>query len=104
MKLQGLKRCPAKLAGKECKSSIFYDWGLELLDETGWNSITGGQIEGFKGHIQRNHIKICARCTTPYILEAGELVDISEELGSEDVKSILARGQTTLPHVKIKDP
>lgn len=104
MKLQGLKRCPAKLGGKKCNSPIFYDWGLELLLETGWNSITGGQIDSLKGHTGRDNIKICARCTTPYILEGKELIDISEELGAEDVKSILARGQTTLPHVKIKDP
>ncbi len=104
-KLKDLKRCPAGRVGRQkCNSPVFYDWGLELLDATGYNSVMGGQMEAFKGHVARNPIKICARCTTPYIIEGNELVDISEELGAEDVKSILLRGQATLPHTKIKDP
>ena len=104
-KLGTLKRCPANVAGKkECGSPVFYDWGLELLDEAGFTSIRGGNQERYRDYAGRNHVKICVRCTSPYILEGGELIDISEELSAEDVKAVLARGQALSPPPAVKDP
>ena len=102
--IEHLKRCPAKLGDSECGSAVFYDWGLELLDTKPTQDIRGGPSERFKDWASGNRIKICVRCTTPYIVEAGDLVDISAELSGEDVKSVLTRGQVLNPAPKIKDP
>lgn len=83
---------------------MFYDWGLVLLDARPVNDLRGGESERYHDWASQNHIKICSRCNTPYLIEGGELIDISAELGPEDVHAILARGQATLPHPKIKDP
>lgn len=102
--LDNVVRCQGKLGEADCGSPVFYDWGIELLTSEQYSSVRGGNIERYSDFGSRTHVKICARCTTPYIMEAGQLVDISAELTSEDVKAILARGQATLPHVKVKDP
>jgi len=66
--------------------------------------VRGGEIERFRDWASPTNVKICVRCTTPYVLQAGELIDLSHELSAEDVKAILTRGQATNPHPKIKDP
>jgi hypothetical protein len=83
---------------------VFYDWGLVILDTGQPTGVDGGELQRWKDYASPRAIKICARCMTPYVLEAGDLLDISAELGAEDIRSILARGQATLPHPKIKDP
>ena len=98
------KRCPAAFNGGECASAVFYDWGLQIIDAAGYLGPDGAPIARYEGHGDPRGIKICARCTTPYLLIAGDLISIADELGGEDVKAILQRGQSTLPHVKIKDP
>jgi DNA-directed RNA polymerase subunit RPC12/RpoP len=90
-------RCP-------CGSAVFYDWGLQMLHSTPTPSVRGGNVERFNDWVQGSNVKICARCNTPYIIEAGTLVDVSDELGPEEIKSIIARGQATLPHPNVKDP
>ena len=97
-------RCPAAQNGGACNSAVFYDWGIQFMDKNPVASITGGNQERYRDWAQLSNVKICARCTTPYILEGGLLVDISSELSAEDVKAILARGQASLPHAKIRDP
>lgn len=32
MEKEMLKRCPAPLAGGECGSAVFYDWGIQLFN------------------------------------------------------------------------
>ena len=103
-KLNGAVRCSVPIGSGECGSAVFYDWGLQILSRGDYNSIQGGLSERFKDYASANTVKICARCNTPYLLEHGTLIDLSEELSGEDVRAILARGQATLPHVKIKDP
>ena len=102
--LPTLKRCPADLGDGECGSAVFYDWGLELLDARDSLDIRGGPAERYKDWAQSNQVKICVRCTTPYVIQSGELVDVSAELSAEDVKAVLSRGQVSNPHPKIKDP
>jgi hypothetical protein len=104
-KLVRVARCTAALGGSECTSAVFYDWGLQVLENRDTFSVFGDTIERFNGFTQHGYnVKICARCTTPYILEGGELYDISDELSAEDVAAIIRRGQTSLPHPYIKDP
>lgn len=103
-KLVNVKRCTAKHGGKECGSAVFYDWGLSVMGSFSMKGISGAPLARFEGTADPNHIKICARCTTPYIIEDGDLVDISEELSGEDVKAIIVRGQIAQPHPSIKDP
>lgn len=102
--LKMIKRCPARAESGECGSAVFYDWGLVVLHTGGTTGLDGSEIERWKNYAAPSAIKICARCMTPYVLEGGDLVDISEELGPEDIRAILSRGQATLPHPKIKDP
>lgn len=104
-RLEKVARCPATANGKSCDSAIFYDWGLEILDTRPAFSITGGEIERFKEFAAPgNRVKICAICQTPYVLEGGELIDLSAEIGPEDIDSIIRRGQAVMPHPVIKDP
>jgi len=101
--LVNVVRCPAVVADGECGSAVFYDWGIQLMEK--WNGTTViGNAERQKDWASDRNVKICARCTTPYVVIEGNLVDISVELTAEDVKAILSRGQATLPHPKIKDP
>ena len=104
MALENVKRCPAKLGKHTCDSAVFYDWGLVIMGGFSMRGPSGEALQRYEGAADPSNIKICARCTTPYVIENGELLDISEELGAEDVKAVLARGQTTGPHPKIKDP
>jgi len=97
-------RCPAKLGNGECKSAIFYDWGLKMMTHAPVVGIDGNNLQKYDGWSSGQSIQICARCSTPYIVEEGRLVDVSVELGPEEVNQIISRGQTNLPHPKIKDP
>ncbi len=99
-----LKRCPAPLGGGACGSSVFYDWGLVVMESFSGTSITGDKLQRAEEQAYPRQVKICSRCTTPYIIEDGELLDVSKELSAEDVKAVLARGSTTGPHPRIKDP
>ena len=102
--MDNLKRCPAPLAGSECGSAVFYDWGIQLFSEYTPRGISGQDIPRWEGFGQFDNVKICVRCTTPFVIEGGELVSIENELSAEDVKAILTRGQATNPHPKVKDP
>lgn len=102
--LTNVNRCQAPLGGGVCNSAVFYDWGLAVAGRYSYKGPTGNMGDRYTGTTTMDNVKICARCTTPYIITDGELVDISDELSGEDVKAILSRGQATLPHVKIKDP
>lgn len=104
MSLEHVKRCPAPLANGVCNSAVFYDWGLQLMETRPTTSVKGEHITKLKDYAVDQQIKICARCNTPYILEAGDFIDISDELSPEEVQAIIKRGQANLPHVKIKDP
>lgn len=102
--LATVTRCPAVVADEPCGSAVFYDWGIELFHSSPVGDVRGGNMERFNDWTQGSNVKICVRCTTPYIVQAGELIDISAELSAEDVKAILTRGQALNPHPKIKDP
>ncbi len=100
-----VKRCPAPLGGGTCGSAVFYDWGLVLMEDYSPPALVAGTVmERWQHTPSPANIKICARCTTPYVLDGGELIDVSAELSAEEVKAVLARGQVSLPHPKIKDP
>ena len=98
-----VKRCPAPLGAAECGSAVFYDWGLKIL-ETSVISGPRGPIDRYRDYGSPTSVIICARCTTPYLMEGGDLVSIADELSAEDVKAIITRGQMMLPHPVIKDP
>lgn len=103
--LLNVHRCQADFNGGKCDSPIFYDWGIQVIEALSGQSIVKSAGEGlFSRYASPDHVKICTRCTTPYLIVDGALVDISSELTTEDVKLILSRGQATLPHPKIKDP
>lgn len=101
-------RCPATHgatgARTICDSAVFYDWGIKLMESATVPDIRGGSVERFNNFAETRNVQICVRCSTPYIVMAGELIDISEELSDEDVKLIISRGQATQPHPAIKDP
>lgn len=98
-KLVNVFRCEAG----DCGSPVFYDWGLQVMNRFNGSNPTGPS-EKFANYASSENVKICARCNTPYIVVEGSLVDISADLGAEDVKAIIARGQATLPHPQRKDP
>lgn len=98
-------RCsaPAHTEDAQCGSPVFYDWGLQVLNSYTGTNPTGPNVK-FANYADGQNVKICARCNTPFIVVEGDLVDISADLGAEDVKAIISRGQATLPHPKQKDP
>lgn len=102
-KLVNVFRCETPLAGIECGSPVFYDWGLQVMNRFNGSNPTGPS-EKFANYASSENVKICARCNTPYIVVEGSLLDISADLGAEDVKAIISRGQQVLPHPKQKDP
>lgn len=101
--LVNVKRCAAQHNGSECGSAVFYDWGIQIMENVSIDNMLG-VAEKYKDSAYVNNVKICARCTTPYAVVEGKMIDIGAELSAEDVKNILARGQAQLPHPKIKDP
>ncbi len=90
----------------DCGSAAFFDWGIELLEETqSYNSIVADRdsatkaelISDWSGKASRHHVKVCVLCFTPYILEAGKLVDVSEEIETEMLRGMFLQG----PHKKL---
>ena len=82
-----------------CKSILFFDWGLELLDKSGYNTPLG---PGQQASIYRCHVKVCARCRTPQAIIDNELVDLSALIGAEEIDTLIRIGQA-VPKA-IKDP
>lgn len=87
-----------------CGSAVFYDWGLKLMTSAPMVGARGNKLERYSDWASGLNVMICARCNTPYISEEGKLVDVSDELGAEEVRALIARGQAVLPHPAIKDP
>ena len=89
---------------KECGSSMFFDWGIELLTGEEIPSVTGGVVERWRDSASQRNVKVCVGCLTPYIIEAGDLVDVSEELTKEDIQGLLRMQQGSRPVASKKDP
>lgn len=100
LKTDTLIRCLTK----ECGSSMFFDWGIELLTGEPYPSVTGGEVERWRNSASERNVKVCVSCLAPYILEAGDLVDVSPELSKEDIQGLLRMQQGTNPPPKRKDP
>lgn len=93
-----------RCAIRDCGSSAFFDWGIELLEET--QKFRGIQIDDagkseeladWAGKLSRHHVKVCVLCFTPYIIEAGKLVNVSEEVEPEMLRGMFLQG----PHKKL---
>lgn len=97
-------RCPAGFGGGTCNSPIYYDWGIQMAAKPPSHGVSGQALDKLSNWGSMYHVKICVRCSTPYIMEDGELVDVSSELGPEEVSRIIKTGQASLPHPAIKDP
>lgn len=87
-----------------CGSATFFDWGIELLEETqkfpGIRVDSEGspeELADWAGKAARHHVKVCVACFTPYILEASKLVDVSEEVDPEMLRGMFLGG----PHKKL---
>ena len=103
--LEFITRCTAKPnGGGSCGSAVFFDWGLQVLNTTPIADVRGGNIDRFNDYAQPNSVKICARCNTPFLLQAGELIDLSDELTTEDVQGIIARGRGSVVPPRVRDP
>ncbi len=79
----------------ECGSAAMFDWGIELLEETqkfpsikADNKGKQEELDDWAGKVNRHHVKVCAACFTPYIIEAGKLVDVSEEIDEETLRGL----------------
>lgn len=95
-KLENVHRC-------ECGSAVFFDWGIEILTKENSASVRGGVIDSYRDYATRNAVKVCTRCNTPYVIEMGTIVDVSSELGPEEIQNLIRLGNATLPHVRVKD-
>jgi hypothetical protein len=73
-----------------CDSILFFDWGLELLDKSGYNTPLGpGQLP----QVYTYRVKACARCRTPQAVMDGRLVDLSALIGPEEIDTLIRVGQ-----------
>lgn len=86
----------------KCDSILFYDWGLELLDRSGYNTALG---PGQQPYIYRLNVKVCARCQTPQGIIDSELVDLSRLISAEEVDATIRRGKSEIAAPpKVRDP
>lgn len=82
-----------------CQSILFFDWGLQMLDKSGYNTPLGpGQTPTLYIHA----VRACARCKTPQTIIDGELVDLSALIGAEEIDTLIRVGQA-VPAAR-KDP
>ena len=96
-----LKPCPAD----GCGSILFMDWGIEVLDVLPMPDLRGGSIDKFENFGQARAVKICAKCNTPFMLQAGDLIDLSDHIGSEEIATILYKGrQNVATPPRVMDP
>ena len=82
-----------------CNSIMFFDWGLELLDRSGYNTAIGPSQ---RKDVYNVHVKVCARCRTPQAVFDGELFDLSGMIAAEEVDTLIRVGRAVPP--KIMDP
>lgn len=82
-----------------CGSILFFDWGLQLLDKSGYNTPLG---PGQQPNVYCYAVKACARCRTPQAIIDGQLIDLSAMIGREEIDTLIRVGQA-VPHSR-KDP
>ena len=82
-----------------CGSILFFDWGLQLLDKSGYVTPLG---KGQQPTAYSLAVKACARCRTPQAIIDGELIDLSALIGAEEIDTLIRVGQA-VPAAR-KDP
>ncbi len=84
---------------EKCGSLLFFDWGLELLDKSGYNTPLG---PGQQPYTHVYNVKVCARCRTAQAIIDGQLVDLSAMISSEEVETLIRIGKAV--PIKAMDP
>lgn len=82
-----------------CDSILFFDWGLQLLANSGYITPLGPGQQPFTSTY---HVRACARCRTPQVVIDGNLIDLSKLISPEEVESTIRVGQAV--HPARKDP
>ena len=84
---------------QHCQSILFFDWGLQLLDKSGYNTPLGPSQQP---NIYTRAVKVCARCRTPQTVIDQRLIDLSKWISPEEVDTLIRIGRA-VPHA-VKDP
>ncbi len=73
---QAIGTCPTDM----CESALFVDSGMLLLVTAARPSIAGGTAERYDGWPYMARVYRCDNCGRSFVLDDGEMIDVSEHL------------------------
>ena len=73
-----------------CSSKLYVSWGFALMLRPAWNKVdASGEDSRLKDNLKEYAIYACANCKHPYVLDEGNLRDVSDLVSSEEVIAAL---------------